>query len=545
MDMIKLLGMGANFNRKDFGHDINLFEKKKTKDSKLSIVAEDEIPEEIDILNTKNQQNNTGKNPNSQEETSKNKDTASEFPLSPDDAPFENDSQVDVFRKSNSIRVWGTDVPNPFRTFRMMQNRYSFGKYLEKNMSKNGFTVPTPIQQQAVPISIDGRDLIACAPTGSGKTISFLLPIFHSIENRSFSKDLFGLIISPTRELAIQTHNQIQLLTPKKKISSYMLTKNPISNAMQDPKSRKKFNILIATPLRLVYAIKNQEVDLNSVCHLVLDEADRLLDEGFIEQIDDILTACTNSKLQISLYSATIPSMVEMLANKIMKDPVKVVIGASNAATDTIKQKLIFVGQEEGKLVEIRNMIQSGFKPPCLIFVQSIDRAKELFFELVYDGINVEVMHAEKTKQQRDRIIENFKQGKLWILISTELMARGIDFKGVNLVINYDFPQTVASYIHRIGRTGRAGREGESITYFTKEDAPYLKSIVNVMRQSGCEVPQWMVELKNPSQTLKKNMKKRPIERKSPSTAPLFDKKAKQRKKNIINQSKKKSAPPS
>ncbi len=141
----------------------------------------------------------------------------------------------------------------------------------------------------------------------------------------------------------------------------------------------------------------------------------------------------------------------------------------------------------------MRRKIKEGLRPPVLIFVQSIDRAKELFHELIFEGINVDVMHSERTKPQRDAIVRNFRQGTLWVLICTELMARGIDFKGVNLVINYDFPQTVQSYIHRIGRTGRAGRKGEAITFFTKEDAPYLKSIVNVMRESGCEVPEWMV----------------------------------------------------
>jgi ATP-dependent RNA helicase DDX52/ROK1 len=132
-----------------------------------------------------------------------------------------------------------------------------------------------------------------------------------------------------------------------------------------------------------------------------------------------------------------------------MKDPLRIVVGQKNAATETINQKLLYVGQEEGKLVAIRQLIQGGIEPPCLIFVQSIERAKELFHELIYDGINVDVIHSERTQLQRDNIIKNFRTGKIWVLISTELMARGIDFKGVSLVINYDFPQTVASYIHR------------------------------------------------------------------------------------------------
>lgn len=126
--------------------------------------------------------------------------------------------------------------------------------------------------------------------------------------------------------------------------------------------------------------------------------------------------------------------------------------------------------------MEIRNMVQSGgLTPPCLIFVQSIERAKDLFHELIYDGINVDVIHSDRTQAQRDLIIENFRVGKIWVLIATEIIARGLDFKGVRLVINYDFPQSTASYIHRIGRTGRAGRQGEAITFFTKEDGPYLK----------------------------------------------------------------------
>jgi len=133
------------------------------------------------------------------------------------------------------------------------------------------------------------------------------------------------------------------------------------------------------------------------------------------------------------------------------------------------------VGSEEGKLIAFRQFVQSGIKPPILIFVQSIERAKELFRELVYDGLNVDVIHSERTRAARDAIVAGFRGGKVWVLIATELMARGIDFRAVNLVINYDFPQSVQSYIHRIGRTGRAGRIGEAITYFTKDDAVYLK----------------------------------------------------------------------
>ncbi|KAJ2796557.1 RNA-dependent ATPase rok1, partial [Coemansia furcata] len=282
----------------------------------------------------------------------------------------------------------------------------------------------------------------------------------------------------------------------------------------------------------------NSEADLTHVRNLVLDEADSLMEKGFLEQVDEILAACSSPNLQISLFSATMPSSVEEMAKTIMKDPIRIIVGSKNAATETIEQKLVYVGQEEGKLLEIRRMILAGFKPPCLIFVQSIDRAKELFHELVFESINVDVIHSERTQTQRNRIVQKFRSGDLWVLICTELMARGIDFKGVNMVINYDFPQSAQSYIHRIGRTGRAGREGKAITFFTKEDAPHLKTIVNVMRESGCEIPEWMLQLKKPTQDDKKKLKKKPVERNAITTVPKYDLKRRNHKKQIIEQSK-------
>ncbi|KAJ3062818.1 RNA-dependent ATPase rok1 [Rhizoclosmatium hyalinum] len=169
-------------------------------------------------------------------------------------------------------------------------------------------------------------------------------------------------------------------------------------------------------------------------------------------------------------------------------------------------------------------MVQSGnLKPPSLIFVQSIERAKELFQELVYDGINVDVIHSERTKAQRDAVIKNFRSGKTWVLICTDLMSRGIDFKGVSMVINYDFPQSVQSYIHRIGRTGRAGREGSAITFFTKADSEYLRIVVNVMKESGCEVPDWMLDLKNPGTKDRRKLKSNAIDRATINTTAAVD----------------------
>ena len=158
---------------------------------------------------------------------------------------------------------------------------------------------------------------------------------------------------------------------------------------------------------------------------------------------------------------------------------------------------MCYVGREDAKLFTLRQSLKEGFKPPMLIFVQSKKRARELYHELEFDGLNVEVIHGDKRKHERDEIMTKFRMGDIWVLICTDLMARGIDFKTVNSVINFDFPTSLVSYIHRVGRTGRAGREGTATTYFTDEDIPYVQTIVNLMQKSDHPVPEWLLRLKN------------------------------------------------
>ena len=263
--------------------------------------------------------------------------------------------------------------------------------------------------------------------------------------------------------------------------------------------------------MRLVALIRAEAIDLSHVTTVVMDEADKLFEvdtspqaeeedditrSAFLTQVDEILSMCSSDAIQRALFSATMGPLVRELADGFLVSPVHVTVGVENAGATTIKQKLLFVGREDGKLLAIRQLVQAGLQPPVLLFVQSKERAKELFRELVYDGINVDVMHADRTEQQREQVITRFRTGDIWVLICTDLMARGIDFKGVRMVINYDLPQSAVSYIHRIGRTGRAGREGEAITLFTEEDMPKLRSIANVMKLSGCEVPDWILSIK-------------------------------------------------
>ncbi|CAI2169055.1 5511_t:CDS:10 [Funneliformis geosporum] len=496
MDLFKILGSGARFNKNRFNEDITLFEP-SNRSKKVNETVDNKSDTQMDLIQEIDFFHNSKSAINETLGISKSK--TKEITESLEEVQEEEEGiEQEMFRKRHRIRVYGTDIPNPFGSFDELESKYDFQSYICKNLKSFSY----------------GRDLMAMAPTGSGKTLAYILPILYNLKGPE-KMGYRALIISPTRELAQQIYREIKKMSIGKKFKICMLTKATASTQAQAPQLREKFDILISTPLRLVHAIQEENIELKNVRHLILDEADKLLELGFLEQTDEIFAACSNMKLQKSLFSATLPSGVEALANNFMKDPIRVVVGLRNAATETIKQKLVYVGQEEGKLIAIRQLIQEGLKPPVLIFVQSIERAKELFHELIYDGINVDVIHSERTKAQRDSIVLKFRQGKIWVLIATELMARGMDFKGVNLVINYDFPQSVQSYIHRIGRTGRAGRAGEAATYYTKDDAPYLKSIVNVMRDSGCEVPEWMIQLKNPSKVSKQQLRKKPIERKT------------------------------
>lgn len=420
-------------------------------------------------------------------------------------------AELPEFLRTHELKLTGTDVPLPLRAWDDLETRWHLEPWLLENLQKGPWTTPTPIQCGAISVMLERRDLLAGAPTGSGKTLAFLLPTLQLLQKHT-KLGFRAVLVSPTRELAQQIYEQLQLLTQGQAFRTCLLTN--VTKKTSETLAKKKFDILITTPLRLVHAIQHEEVDLHRVEMLVLDEADRLLEQGFLEQTDEILAACTNPNLRKALFSATLPAGIEELARTFMVDECRVLVGQKDSATATIDQRLEFTGSEDGKLHALRSLIQAGgMQPPVLLFVQSIQRARELFHELVYDGLHVDVIHSERPKAQREAVIEAFRRGDIWLLICTELMARGIDFHGVNLVINYDFPQTVQSYIHRIGRTGRAGKQGRAITYFTKDDAPYLKSVVNVMRQSGCDVPEWMSKLPKPSKMLKKKLRSKPVQR--------------------------------
>lgn len=451
--------------------------------------------------------------------------------------------EADKFRSINKSKVTGDDIPLPIGSFQDLVSRYNLDKKLLLNLIDNEFIEPTPIQCESIPITLEGRDLIACAPTGSGKTLAFVIPIVQSLLLKPVEKmhGIRALIISPTNELANQIYSELDVLTRGKKLNSAILSRQLASRLNNNLVSAKKYDILVSTPLRLIDLVKNGNVDLSQVEQLVVDEADKLFEQGFVEQTDAVLLHCTNANIRKSMFSATIPSGVEDMAHSIMRDPIRVIIGHKEAASSSIQQKLVYTGNEEGKLLAIRQMIhESEFKPPIIIFLQSITRAKALFHELLYDRLNVDVIHAERTPKQRDEVIKRFKNGDVWVLITTDVIARGVDFKGVNMVINYDVPQSAQAYVHRIGRTGRGGRTGRAVTFFTKEDTQAVKPIINVMKQSGCTdgFSEWMKDMPKLSKDDKKRIKQHEIKRKQISTVPKVVKQKRKQKQEMIAASK-------
>lgn len=411
---------------------------------------------------------------------------------------FQTAEEVNLYRKQKQIKVYGADLPSPCKTFDEMI-RLGVPEALVIAMKQAGLKRPTKVQQQAVPLLAQNRDAFVVAPTGSGKTLAFLLGTMAKLSKSAEDGKIRAVIVSPTRELGEQISKELRRLVPTASFKAAFLNK-ALLNQWKGAPPRRFHDILVTNPLRLIHAVQEKIVDLSAVQSLILDEADKLFELGFLGQLDSILEACTSPSLQKCLFSATIPTGVEEAARSFMLDPAKVVVGAPNSAAWRIDQKLLYVGQEEGKLMAIRQMLQAGgedgLAPPVIVFTETKERAQALMNELRPLGIKIDAIHSERTQAERESIIRDFRTGKLWFLVTTELLARGLDFPEVSCVINFDFPTTTASYIHRIGRTGRAGKHGRAITLFTKDDANHLRMIVNVMRQSGCEVPDWMLQIK-------------------------------------------------
>ncbi|KAL4909917.1 P-loop containing nucleoside triphosphate hydrolase protein [Aspergillus multicolor] len=471
-------------------------------------------------------------------------------------------------------------------------------------------------------------DVLVVAPTGSGKTLAFMIPVINKIvrhhHEQPEERGIFAIVVAPTKELASQIVNEGRKLALGTGVKITLMKKgmrvaerdgeeddvldesnSDSSESESDEKAPAnrnkgavpvtKSDILVSTPLQLVNALSEKKTKplaiLPLVRNLVMDEADVLLDPLFRDQTLDIWRSCTHPELRASLWSATMGSSIEDMAKTTIKERklslaqtksyplLRLVVGLKDSAIPNIKHKLIYAATEQGKLLGLRQLLHPTaatasdvrLRPPFLVFTQTIPRAIALHSELLYDippeaggSARIAVLHSDLSDTQRSEIMKGFRKGEIWILVTTDLLARGVDFRGINGVVNYDIPNTPAVYVHRVGRTGRAGREGGvAVTYYTKEDIPYVKSIANIIDTSEKlrgesgerSVQKWLLDaLPDLSKKNKKELKKHGVKARQSglkgtedkeqrrtriSTKSGFERRLENNKKNMIASSRK------
>ncbi len=344
-------------------------------------------------------------------------------------------------------------------------------KKLIEILEKNNITEPTPVQEKTIPLLLKGRDVIAKAQTGTGKTLAFMLPIMERIDTQQ--SYIQALVLSPTRELAIQIAAVAKLLAPAKDVK--VLAAYGGQDVIQQVRKLKNTHLIIATPGRLLDHIERGTIDLSNLKFLVLDEADRMLDMGFIQDMRMIIGK-TPSTRQTMLFSATISDAILTLSSKYMRSPDNIQIKGNNIVLDEIKQ--IAVETTEQTKQETLQGLLDKYRPfMSIIFCRTKRRANMLHESLLSQGYNSAELHGDLTQARREKVMESFRKTRIQILVATDVAARGLDVQGVTHIINYDVPQDAESYIHRIGRTGRAGETGLAITLVVPRDYALLHRI--------------------------------------------------------------------
>jgi len=353
---------------------------------------------------------------------------------------------------------------------------------LQDALDEIGYVSPTPIQSQAIPDLIEGRDMLGCAQTGTGKTAAFALPILNAMTQ--YSQDgprrIRTLIMCPTRELAAQINDNIEQYARYLNIRS-MAMFGGVSQRPQERKLRRGVDILVATPGRLLDLISQGYVDLSHVRFLVLDEADRMLDMGFIRDIRKIL-AQIPKKRQSLLFSATIPPSIVDLSNDMLHNPVSVSITPESTTVEAIEQSLMFVMRSDKRSL-LTYIIEEESPEKVLVFCRTKHGCNRISRQLGQDGIDALPIHGNKSQGARENALRRFRNGTLQVLVATDVASRGIDVSDISHVINLDLPNEPEVYVHRIGRTGRAGRGGTTIAFCDENEGEYLRGIEKMIRQ--------------------------------------------------------------
>ncbi|MEK5381016.1 DEAD/DEAH box helicase [Niallia sp. FSL W8-0635] len=360
---------------------------------------------------------------------------------------------------------------------------FKLSSSLEKALSNMGFEEPTPIQAQAIPIALSGKDMIGQAQTGTGKTTAFGVPLLEKIE---VGKAVQGLVIAPTRELAVQVAEELNRIGSVKGIRTLPIYGGQDINR-QIRGLKKKPEIIAATPGRLIDHIERKTIRLQDLKMIVLDEADEMLNMGFIEDIERILSETPDSR-QTLLFSATMPKRIQSLAERFMVEPEIVRVKAKEMTVTNIEQHYMEV-QERQKFDVLCSLLDIQSPELAIVFGRTKRRVDEVVEGLIKRGYSAEGIHGDIPQGKRDQVIRRFKEQSIDIMVATDVAARGLDISGVSHVYNFDIPQDPESYVHRIGRTGRAGKKGLAVTFVSPRELDHLRIIENVTKKSMTKKP--------------------------------------------------------
>lgn len=366
----------------------------------------------------------------------------------------------------------------------MKFSELNFNSSLQEGLDSMGFENPTPIQEQAIPIILQGKDLIACAQTGTGKTAAFVLPILHKL-TETHTNNTDTLIIVPTRELALQIDQALQGFSYFTSVSSLAIYGGGDGVSFEQEKRAltEGANIIIATPGRFMAHLNMGYVKLDSLKHLILDEADRMLDMGFVDDILKITTYLPKVR-QTLMFSATMPSKIRTLATKLLKEPEQINIAVSKPAAGVVQGAYLAYDTQKNNL--IKAILEGKEYSSVIIFVSTKIKVKELDRDLRKAHMKAKAIHSDLEQSEREEVLRDFRSKKLQILVATDVLSRGIDIEDIGLVINYDVPGDAEDYIHRIGRTARAASTGVALTFINEFDQQKFQQIENLI---GSEVP--------------------------------------------------------
>ncbi|AIQ18916.1 DEAD/DEAH box helicase [Paenibacillus sp. FSL H7-0357] len=372
-----------------------------------------------------------------------------------------------------------------------------------KALSQENYTSPTPIQEESIPAALAGRDVLGCAQTGTGKTAAFSLPIIQLLSQQPSAtggrRRIRSLILTPTRELALQISENIQAYSKFTSIRSTAIV-GGVSQKAQERALSQGADILIATPGRLIDLITQKHVDLQYVQILVLDEADRMLDMGFIHDVKRII-AKMPSKKQTLFFSATMPTEISNLIKTLLVNPVKIEITPVSSTVDRIEQS-IYLLENGNKQNQLNRLLQDKSIVSALVFTRTKRGADRVTRDLTRINITAQAIHGNKSQNDRQNALRNFKSGATRVLVATDIAARGIDIDELSHVINFNLPNIPETYVHRIGRTGRAGMSGIAISLCEAEEIPYLKDIQKLIGKTIPEVKDHAYPMSKSAQAL-------------------------------------------